>query len=75
MTSRGSRRLLLSGNELKERGRREAPLLHAELAHAFTLRVLCRILLWLHLDKNSWALGQSLSELWTDSPFGCDDSG
>lgn len=27
MTSRGSRRLLLSGNELKERGRREAPLL------------------------------------------------
>jgi hypothetical protein len=25
MTSRGSRRLLLSGNELKERGRREAP--------------------------------------------------
>lgn len=27
MTSRGSRRLLLSGNELRERGRREAPLL------------------------------------------------
>lgn len=27
MTSRGSRRRLLSGNELKERGRREAPLL------------------------------------------------
>lgn len=27
MTSRGSRRLLLSGNELKEPGRREAPLL------------------------------------------------
>jgi hypothetical protein len=27
MTSLGSRRLLLSGNELKERGRREAPLL------------------------------------------------
>lgn len=25
MTSRGSRRLLLSGSELKERGRREAP--------------------------------------------------
>ena len=27
MTSRGSRRLLLSGNELSERGRRWAPLL------------------------------------------------
>jgi len=27
MTSRGSRRLLLSGNELGEQGRREAPLL------------------------------------------------
>jgi hypothetical protein len=26
MTSRGSRRLLLSGNELRELGRREAPL-------------------------------------------------
>ncbi len=38
MTSRGSRRLLLSGNELKERGRREAPLLFVVRApHALVM--------------------------------------
>jgi hypothetical protein len=31
MTSLGSRRLLLSGSELKERGRREAPLLFVKI--------------------------------------------
>lgn len=38
MTSRGSRRLLLSGSELEERGRREAPLLfYYDSSSAFRL--------------------------------------
>lgn len=55
MTSRGSRRRLLSGSELKERGRREAPLSCAELTYDFALRIFCRMALDFPHDQNLWA--------------------
>ena len=55
MTSRGSRRRLLNGNELKERGRRKAPSLYAEHTQAFPSRVLSCIVLRLQHDQYPWA--------------------
>lgn len=52
MTSRGSRRRLLSGNELKERGRREAPLASLERKFGILSRFLNGIERFLALGFN-----------------------